>query len=205
VIQPPGGVSRQRVLDSAARAGFYWFQLATNSAFHDIPWKGIPRKTPRETTMSMKLTQYIRPDCFLPELPEKSREDALRRIVHAAAEKGYIKEEAGIFAKLMERENIQSTAVGNGIAIPHCFTDEVPDLIITVARSSAGLEFDSFDGKPTQVVFLLMGNRQEHSLHLKALARIARLIKSTSFIEKIIASSTVEEMVRAFEQEEAKI
>ena len=155
--------------------------------------------------MSMKLTQYIRPDCFLPELPEKSREDALRRIVHAAAVKGYIKDEAGIFAKLMERENIQSTAVGNGIAIPHCFTDEVPDLIITVARSSAGLEFDSFDGKPTQVVFLLMGNRQEHSLHLKALARIARLIKSTSFIEKIIASSTVEEMVRAFEQEEAKI
>ena len=155
--------------------------------------------------MSMKLTQYIRPDCFLPDLPEKSREDALRRIVHAAAEKGYIKDEKDVFSKLMERENIQSTAVGNGIAIPHCFTDEVPDLIIAVARSTAGLEFDSFDGKPTQVVFLLMGNRQEHSLHLKALARIARLIKSTSFIDKIVASSTVEDMVRAFDEEEAKI
>ena len=47
----------------------------------------------------------------------------------------------------MERENIQSTAVGNGIAIPHCFTDEVPDLIIAVARATAGLEFDSFDGQ----------------------------------------------------------
>ena len=155
--------------------------------------------------MAMKLTQYIRPDCFLPALNERSREDALRAIVHAVASRGYLKDEKDVFAKLMERENIQSTAVGNGIAIPHCFTDEVPDLIITVARSSAGLEFDSFDGKPTQVVFLLMGNRQEHSLHLKALARIARLIKSTSFIEKIIASTTVEEMVRAFEQEEAKI
>ena len=153
----------------------------------------------------MKLTQYIRPDCFLPELPEKSREDALRRIVHAAAEKGYIKEEAAIYAKLMERENIQSTAVGNGIAIPHCFTDDVADLIITVARSRTGLEFESFDGKPTHVVFLLMGNRQEHSLHLKALARIARLIKSTAFIERIRASVTVEDMVKAFEQEEAKI
>ena len=155
--------------------------------------------------MPMKLRQYIRPECFLPDLPQKTREDALRRIVHAVAEKGYVKDEADVFARLMERESIQSTAVGNGIAIPHCFTDEVPDLIITVARSRAGLEFDSFDGKPTQVVFLLMGNRQEHSLHLKALARIARLIKSTSFIEKIIASTTVEEMVKAFEQEEAKI
>ena len=155
--------------------------------------------------MSMKLTQYIRPECFLVDLPEKGREDALRRIVHAVAVKGLIKDEKDVFARLMERENIQSTAVGNGIAIPHCFTDEVPDLIITVARSREGLEFDSFDGKPTQVVFLLMGNRQEHSLHLKALARIARLIKSTSFIDKIVASTTVQDMVQAFEQEEAKI
>jgi fructose-specific phosphotransferase system IIA component len=155
--------------------------------------------------MSMKLTQYIRPECFIVDLPEKGREDALRRIVHAVAEEGLIKDEKVVFASLMERESIQSTAVGNGIAIPHCFTDEVPDLIITVARSREGLEFDSFDGKPTQVVFLLMGNRQEHGLHLKALARIARLIKSTSFIEKIVASSTVEDMVKAFTQEEAKI
>jgi fructose-specific phosphotransferase system IIA component len=152
----------------------------------------------------MKLTQYIKPECFILRLEEKTREDALRRIVHAVAEKGFIKDEREVFARLMERENIQSTAVGNGIAIPHCFTEDVPDLIITVARAAAGLEFDSFDGKPTQVVFLLMGNRQEHSLHLKALARIARLIKSTGFIEKIIASSSVEDMVRAFD-EEAKI
>src|SRR5208283_448426 len=155
--------------------------------------------------MAMKLTHYIRPDCFLPALQDRSREEALRTLVHAVASRGYLKDEKDVFAKLMERENIQSTAVGNGIAIPHCFTDEVPDLIIAVARAPGGLEFDSFDGKPTHVVFLLMGNRQEHTLHLKALARIARLIKSTSFIDKIIASTTVDDMVKAFEQEEAKI
>lgn len=155
--------------------------------------------------MAMKLTQYIRPECFLPDLPERTREDALRRIVHAVAEKGHIKDEAAVYARLMERENIQSTAVGNGIAIPHCFTEDVADLLITVARSRNGIEFDSFDGRPTRVIFLLMGNRQEHSLHLKALARIARLVKSTSFIDKIIASETTEEMVKAFEVEEAKI
>jgi nitrogen PTS system EIIA component len=155
--------------------------------------------------MAMKLTQYIRSDCFLPNLSGRTREAALLEIVKAIAGSGLIHNEQEVYARLMERESIQSTAVGNGIAIPHCFTDDVPDLIITVARSLAGLEFDSFDGKPTQVVFLLMGNRQEHSLHLKALARIARLIKSTAFIEKIIASETVADMVRAFEQEEARI
>jgi mannitol/fructose-specific phosphotransferase system IIA component (Ntr-type) len=153
----------------------------------------------------MKLTQYIRPDCFLPALTDRTREEALRTLVHTVAAHGYLRDEKDVYARLMDRENIQSTAVGNGIAIPHCFTDEVADLIIAVARAPAGLDFDSFDGKPTYVVFLLMGNRQEHSLHLKALARIARLIKSTAFIEKIIASTTMEDMVRAFEQEEAKI
>ena len=76
---------------------------------------------------------------------------------------------------------------------------------IVVARAPQGIAFDSFAGEPTRVIFLLMGNRQGHGLHLKALARIARLIKSTAFIEKIVASVTVEDMVRAFEEEETKI
>jgi PTS system nitrogen regulatory IIA component len=155
--------------------------------------------------MALKLTRYIRPECFLYDLTEKTREDALRKIVHEAASHGLIRDEGDLFSKLMERENIQTTAVGNGIAIPHCFTDEISDLVIIVARALGGLEFDSFDGKPTQVVFLLMGNRQEHGLHLKALARIARLIKSTAFIEKIISAGSVQDMVKAFEEEEAKI
>jgi PTS system nitrogen regulatory IIA component len=153
----------------------------------------------------MKLTQYIKPECFVPVLSESTREEALRRIVRIVAEKGFIKNEEEIFARLMERESIQSTAVGNGIAIPHCFSDEIADLLIVVARAPQGIAFDSFDGEPTRVIFLLMGNRQGHGLHLKALARIARLIKSTEFIQKIVASLTVADMVRAFEEEETKI
>jgi len=153
----------------------------------------------------MKLTRYIRPECFLHDLTDTSREEALRRMVHEAAIKGLIKDEDQVFSKLMERENVQTTAVENRIAIPHCFTDEISDLVIIVGRAPGGLEFDSFDGKPTQVIFLLMGNRQEHSLHLKALARIARLIKSTEFIDKIVSAMSVQEMVTAFTEEEAKI
>jgi nitrogen PTS system EIIA component len=155
--------------------------------------------------MSMKLTQYIKPECFIPLLTETTREDALRRMVRVLAEKGLVKNEDDIFARLMERESIQSTAVGNGIAIPHCFSDEITDLVITVGRAPQGLAFDSFDGAPTKVVFLLLGNREGHGLHLKALARIARLIKSTAFSEKIAAAESVEGMVRAFEEEEMKI
>ena len=155
--------------------------------------------------MALKLTRYIRSDCFIHDLAETSREEALRRMIHEAAVKGVIKEEDQVFSKLLERENVQTTAVENRIAIPHCFTDEISDLVIIVGRAPGGLEFDSFDGKPTQVVFLLMGNRQEHSLHLKALARIARLIKSTEFVDRIVSAESVQDMVAAFTEEEAKI
>jgi len=155
--------------------------------------------------MPMKLTRYISSENIIPDLAGKSREDALRRIVHAAAQTGSIRHEEDVLAKLMERESIQSTAVGNGVAIPHCFVDEIPDLFIIVARSREGLEFDSFDGKPTRIVLLLMGNSREYSLHLKALGLIARLIKSTAFIEKIYASVTGQDMMRAFAEEEAKV
>jgi mannitol/fructose-specific phosphotransferase system IIA component (Ntr-type) len=155
--------------------------------------------------MPMKLTSYVRPDCFVHALAAKTREEALRGMVRVIAEKGIIKDQATILERLLERERIQSTAVGSGIAIPHCFTDEVADLVIVVARAPDGIAFDSFDGRPTHVVFLLLGNRQEHSLHLKALARIARLIKSTAFIDRVIAADSVDAMVRAFEEEEARI
>ena len=155
--------------------------------------------------MSMRLKTYVRPECFIHDLAAKTREEALREIVRVAAAKGIIRDQEAVLESLLERERIQSTAVGSGIAIPHCFTDEIADLAIVVARAPGGIAFDSFDGRPTHVVFLLMGNRQEHGLHLKALARIARLIKSTAFIDRVVAADSVDGMVRAFEAEEAKI
>jgi len=155
--------------------------------------------------MSMRLKTYVRPECFIHDLAAKTREEALREIVRVVADRGIIKDQAAVLERLLERERIQSTAVGSGIAIPHCFTDEIADLVIVIARAPAGIAFDSFDGRPTNVVFLLMGNRQEHGLHLKALARIARLIKSTSFIDRIVGADSVDGMVRVFEEEEAKI
>ncbi len=153
----------------------------------------------------MKLARYARHECFIPDLAGTNREEVLGRMVTRLREKGHIRDEKGILARLLEREAVQSTAVGGGVAIPHCFTDEVADLLVTVARVPAGIAFESFDGKPVQVIFLLLGNTRDHILHLKALARIARLIRATRFIERVAAAATVEEMVRAFEEEEEKI
>jgi len=78
-------------------------------------------------------------------------------------------------------------------------------LVIAVARSRGGLEFDSFDGKPIRILFILMGYRRDYSLHVKALARLALLIKKMEFIEKIGASSSAQDMIRAFNEADARI
>ncbi len=149
----------------------------------------------------MRLAQYVRFTCVVPDLAERRREEALRWIIHAAAEGGVITDEKCVFETLMERENVQSTAIGNGVAIPHCFTDKISGLIIIVACSNRGIEFGSFDGAPTRIIFLLIGSRQEYSLHLKAFARIARLMKDTTFLQKITSSTSREDLDQVLKEE----
>jgi PTS system nitrogen regulatory IIA component len=118
----------------------------------------------------MKLASYIRPECFIPDLGEAKREDALRVMVHAVAEKGLIKDERDVFATLMRRENIQNTAAGHGIAMLHCFIEEIPNLLIVVARAHDGIDLHSSDGMRTQAIFLLMGSATSTQDLVQALA-----------------------------------
>jgi len=155
--------------------------------------------------MTIKLAHYILPECFFSNLAEGNLDDALHRILQAMAEKGLVKDERDIFAKLMERENFRYAAVGNGSAILHCFTDEIPDLIIIVARVIGGIKFNSLGDRRTQLVFLLMGNLRAYNLHVHAFARVAQLIMRAAFIEKVVSSTSIQDVARAFDEEEAKI
>ncbi|MCP2519313.1 PTS sugar transporter subunit IIA [Candidatus Aminicenantes bacterium AC-708-M15] len=153
----------------------------------------------------MKLSKYLLSDYILIGLEEQEKEKALLRIAGFLKNKGLIKNVEGIYSKLIEREKIQSTAIGNGVAIPHCFSEEIENLIIVIVISRRGIDFNSPDKKPIKLIFLILGNKKNPGLHLKALARIARLIKETEIIKKLIDCSNVQEVLRIFEEEEGKI
>jgi mannitol/fructose-specific phosphotransferase system IIA component (Ntr-type) len=150
----------------------------------------------------MRLGQFLHPECFIFDLQETNWEMVLRRIVHVVAQKGLITNEAPVVAKLMEREKFMTTAIGNRIAIPHCLTDEVPVLVVTVTCSRAGIDFHAFDGIPVHAVVLFLGKTGDDWSHFVALARFARLIRDTPFIDQLLSSVCVEDMVRAFEWED---
>ncbi|MDG2306567.1 MAG: PTS sugar transporter subunit IIA [Candidatus Binatia bacterium] len=111
---------------------------------------------------------------------------------------------AAIVDVLRERERLNSTAIGDGIAIPHGRVSRIDMVVAGFARSSVGVEFDSVDRKPTHLFFVLLAPDDAAALHLKALARISRLLKDRDFRERLIALDTQDALFDAILAEDAK-
>ena len=105
---------------------------------------------------------------------------------------------------LMEREELASTAIGEDIAIPHGKIESATRLIGCVGRSSRGVQFDSLDGKPTHLFFVLVAPESSTGMHLKALARISRVFKDADFRARLMKAPTAADMFRTIEEEDAK-
>ena len=105
---------------------------------------------------------------------------------------------------VFEREKIMSTGVGKGLAIPHAKTKAVTENHAAFALLKEPLDFDSIDGEPVRLVFLLVGPESNNSQHIKLLSRISRLMNSGSFRETILNCTSTEEILNAFQDEEEK-
>jgi PTS system nitrogen regulatory IIA component len=105
---------------------------------------------------------------------------------------------------LNERERLGSTAIGDGIAIPHGKLRGITKILGVFGRSTAGVDFDSLDGNPTQLFFLLIAPEDSASLHLKALARVSRLFKDAGFRQHLLEAPDAAEIYRLLKEEDSK-
>lgn len=126
----------------------------------------------------MKLTEILTMDQVIPDLEGRSKravmEELCQSLVHTHPEL----EKNRLLEVLAERERLGSTGIGDGVAIPHGKLSEVDGLLLSFGRSAAGVDFDSLDGKPAHLFFLVVAPDKSAGIHLKALARISRLLKS---------------------------
>ncbi|HQC23908.1 MAG TPA: PTS sugar transporter subunit IIA, partial [Syntrophales bacterium] len=97
---------------------------------------------------------------------------------------------------LLEREKLGSTGIGDGIAIPHGKLKGLERLVISFGRSRQGVDFDAIDGKPVHIFFLLMAPESSTGQHLKALAKISRMLKDPGFRSDLMAAENAEEIYR---------
>ena len=129
----------------------------------------------------MKLFDPVSPAGVLDDLRGETKDDALRELSEAAARLVPTVSAEGVMGILQDRERLGSTGIGEGAAIPHGKVAGLDRLVTVFGRSRAGIQFQSLDGKPTHLFFLILAPENSAGLHLKALARISRLLKDARF------------------------
>ena len=104
--------------------------------------------------------------------------------MHALVKAGKVEESAAkkVIKALMDREELGSTGIGAGVAVPHAKHDSVADLVGVFGRSRKGINFDALDGEPVHVLFLLLSSKSASGAHLEALAYISRLVRDEKFV-----------------------
>ena len=145
----------------------------------------------------MKLTDFVVKEAILPDIQSTKKEDAIREIVCSLinAQKVNHKDIEGVMKALVKREQLGSTGIGKGVAVPHTKHESITSLIGTVARSKKGIEFDSLDGEPVYIVFLLLSPNDSAGTHLAALERISTVIRNNDFRRFIREAGGKAEMI----------
>ena len=144
----------------------------------------------------MQITDMFKKEYIIEALKAKSK-----RAVLAELSEIFTRDHAGIHPEamievLLEREKLGSTGIGDGIAIPHGKLKGLGSLVISFGRSREGIDFDSIDGRPAHIFFLLMAPESSTGQHLKALAKISRMLKDPEFRNDLLSANNAEELYR---------
>ncbi len=131
----------------------------------------------------MKLSDYLTPDLIISELAATSKSEVLAELLEPFQAKWPDKDKEKAHTVLMQREELGSTGIGDGVAIPHGKLDDLEDIVVIVGRSQQGVEFQSLDTKPCYIFFLVLAPEQVAGMHLRILAQISRLLKDPGFRE----------------------
>lgn len=135
----------------------------------------------------MLLGELTRPDLIFTDLPATDRQGVLRALAGRVAERGLVKNGEDLFQKLWEREQLGTTGIGSGIAIPHCKLPGLAHGVVAVGLTPQGVDFGAADGKPVQVLFLVVSPSGSPAEHLQILAALSRWVRANRHAEKIAA------------------
>ncbi len=140
----------------------------------------------------MRMSDFVVREAIEPELAANTKEGVIREMVNSLRSNGYFKggEPEDIVKAILKRELLGSTGIGRGVAIPHTKHTSVDRLIGTVALSKPGVSFDSLDGEPVFVFFLLVSPQDRPGDHLRALENVSRCLRDDGFVRSLRQATT---------------
>ncbi len=149
----------------------------------------------------MALVDLIQPEVVKVPLVSTTKSDVIRELVEVLRDAGRIAEVDPVYEALMQREGMGSTGLEQGIAVPHAKTQAVRSLTMALGIAPRGIDFQSIDGNPSKLFFLLLAPPDQSGPHIEALAEIARITKSQSFCRMLTAARSAEEVVELFSED----
>jgi len=152
----------------------------------------------------MRLTDILDKSSIVADLQASDKTEALEILVAAMTSNTEAVNKQEILNVLLEREELGSTGIGDGIAIPHGKTPEITQIISGFGLSKQGIPFDSLDGKPAHLFFLLVAPENSVGTHLKMLARISRMLKNVEFRKKLLEANSQLEIYQIISEEDGK-
>jgi nitrogen PTS system EIIA component len=154
----------------------------------------------------MKLTEFVVPTAILPELVVDTKEGAIRSMVGALKDAGAIPaaDEESIVAAILKREELGSTGIGNGVAVPHTKHPSVDRLVATVALAKGGVDFASLDGEDVFILFLLVSPPDRPGDHLRGLENISRHLRDQTFCSFLRQAKSTDEVIELLDEADSK-
>ena len=152
----------------------------------------------------MKIVDFLKEEWILPDLRGTDKTSVLKELSAPLVEPCRMKSHDDLLSILAERERLESTGIGGGLAIPHGRVKTLSDFAIALGRSVKGVDFDSIDRKPTHLFFLVMAPENSAANNLKLLGRIVTLLKDAPFRKRLMEAKTQQEIFQALSQEDEK-
>jgi nitrogen PTS system EIIA component len=152
----------------------------------------------------VRITDFLTVQNIIPALCSREKNAALQEMAEGLASAHPSLDKKKVLGVLLERERISTTAIGEGVAIPHGKLPGVERVLGVFARSPEGVDFASLDGGPSHLFFVLIAPENAAADHLKALARISRLLKDEAFRRRLMEGKTSQEIFQIIAEEDQK-
>ncbi|MCU0843418.1 MAG: PTS sugar transporter subunit IIA [Spirochaetes bacterium] len=152
----------------------------------------------------MILSEYLKKSNIIIGSQSKTRWDLIQEMLELAVRNKDVREEDSEAVKkaLVEREKSMSTGIGKGVAIPHCTSARVEDIIIVLSLCENGIDFDAIDNLPVKIAILLLVPKNKLTQHIKTLANIARIMNNDVIREELLAQKTADTVLRTIKKYE---
>ncbi|RKY39386.1 MAG: PTS sugar transporter subunit IIA [Candidatus Omnitrophota bacterium] len=150
----------------------------------------------------MKILEFLNQKALTVNLSSQDKKEVIEELVDLLIKAGEALDRSALVKALIEREELGSTGIGQGIAIPHAKSEKVKKLTGAVGISKKGVDFDALDGEPVYIFFLLIAPQGSSGPHLKALARISRLLKNKSFCSALRKAKDEKELLKIIVEED---